>query len=213
MGAQGGEPLKVPNVYLGYTGRQALEITNYQDPSIVVGNDFLWVFKPPELRYLLARKIGNLHCKHIFFLDVTKGVRSILNSYLPEFIGRVLMGGIGMDLLQWLKEAEISADRAGLLVTGDVDVACNALIKLNIFASLDDFYGQANPEAFARQLELLDVNRLTTASAALSELKNPNPFLTLRVDDLLKFYKANSKLFMDRQPRRTGENSFDPGFE
>ncbi len=211
LGSQGGEPIKVPKIYLGYTGRQALPISNYQDPSIVIGNDFLWVFKPPELQYLLARKVGNIHCKHIFFLDVVKGVRSILNSALPELLDQVLLGGIGGDLLDWLKEAEISADRAGLLVTGDVDVACNALIKLNIFASLDDFYGQANPETFARQVELLDANRLTTASAALSELKNPNPFLTIRVADLLQFYRANSKLFKDRRLRRTKEHIFDSG--
>jgi len=40
-----------------------------------------------------------------------------------------------------------------------------------------------------------------------------DPFLTLRVDDLLKFYKANSKLFMDRQPRVPSEKTFDPGFD
>ncbi len=211
LGSQGGEPIKRPNVYLGYTGQQALQISNYQDPTIVIGNDFLWAFKPPELQYLLARKIGNIHCKHIFFLDVVKGVRSILNSALPEFLDQVLLGGIGGELLDWLKEAEISADRAGLLVAGDVDVACNALIKLNIFASIDDFYGPANPEAFARQVEMLDANRLTTASAALSELKNPNPFLTIRVADLLQFYKANSTLFKDRRSRQEDERIFDSG--
>lgn len=202
LGTIDGKPIPVPKIYLGYTGKQDLRIANYKTPCIIIGNDFLWAFKPAELRYLLARKVGHIHCRHVFFLDIVKGARGLVNSALPEFLSRLILGGLGGTLLDWLKEAEISADRAGLLVTGDVDVAANALIKLNIFASLDDFYGQASPEAFARQLEAIDQTRLATAAAALAELKNPNPFLTVRVANLLKFYEANSSLFMDRRDER-----------
>jgi hypothetical protein len=201
LGSADGEPVPVPRVYIGYNaGHRGIKVTNYQSPNLVIGDAFLWAFKPSELRFLIARKIGSIHCRHVFLLDVVKGMRGIIDSALPEFVGRILLGGVGGRLLEWLKEAEITADRAGLLVVGDVDVATNALIKLNLQASLDDFYGPANPEAYARQIELLDDNRLTTASAALAELKNPNPFTTVRVADLLSFYEANSSLFMDRRP-------------
>ena len=201
LGSSDGEPIPVPRIFIGYNGGQrAIKVANYQNPTIIIGDAFLWAFKPPELQYLVARKVGSIHCKHVFLLDVVKGARGMLDSWLPEFLNRIILGGVGGQLLGWLKEAEISADRAGLLVVGDVDVATNALIKLNLQASLDDFYGPANPEAFARQLGEMDRNRLTTASAALAELKNPNPFLTVRVADLLSFYEANSSLFMDRKP-------------
>ena len=206
-----GVPLPTPAVYVGWTGKRSFEVTNHENPSIIIGNDFLWAFKPDELRYLVARQIGHIQCRHVYLLDVTKGARALFDSALPDNVSQLLLGGLGGKLLEWQKEAQISADRAGLLVTGDVDLACRALIKLNILASIDDFYGQPDPEAFAAQAAELGTDRVATASAALAELKNPNPFLTARVADLLVFYAANTALFKDRE--RAGEPAapFDPG--
>ena len=208
---QNGEAIIPPSVYVGWTGKRSFEVTNFTHPSIIIGNDFLWAFKPDELRYLIARQIGHIHCRHVYLLDVTKGVRSLIDSALPEFLSRVLLGGLGGTLLDWMKEAHLSADRAGLLVTGDVDVACNALIKLNIQASLDDFYGQPNPEAFAAQANRISNDRITTASAALAELRNPNPFLTMRVADPLEFHRANVSVFKDRAIPAAEAAGFDAG--
>lgn len=197
----------VPQVYLGFTGKRSVEVTNHEVPLIVIGDSFLWAFEPSELRYLIGRKIGNIACRHVFLLDVVKGVRSIVDSALPTFVVRIILGSIGGELLAWLKEAEITADRAGLLVTADVDSAANAIIKLNIHASVDTFYGPANPEAYARQVEVVEETRLATTGAVLAEIKNPNPFATIRVADLLKWYEANSSLFMDRKRDRAGVRS------
>lgn len=211
LGAIDGESIPVPSVYLGWTGKRGFEITNFTNPGMVIGNDFLWVFEPDELRFLIARQIGHLHCRHVYFLDINKGLRSLMNSALPDFMARVVIGGVGGKLLDWSKEAHIAADRAGLLVTGDIEVACRALIKLNILASLHEVYGQPNPEAFAAQTKALLKDRVTMASAALAELRNPNPFLTTRVGDLLQFHKANESLFKDRAAPSTETPIFDPG--
>ncbi|MBE0564696.1 MAG: hypothetical protein IH621_01960 [Krumholzibacteria bacterium] len=204
-------PVPAPTVYVGWTGKRSFEVTNHESPSLIIGNDFLWAFKPEELRYLIARQIGHIQCRHVYLLDVTKGARALFDSVLPDNVSQLLLGGLGGKLLEWQKEAQISADRAGLLVTRDVDTACAALIKLNILASIDDFYGQPDPEEFAAQAAELGIDRVATASAALAELKNPNPFLTARVADLLAFHAANEALFKDR--RRSGEPEvpFDPG--
>jgi len=54
-------------------------------------------------------------------------------------------------------------------------------------------------------------DRVTTASAALAELKNPNPFLTMRVADLLGFFEANAALFKDRDKPGDPATFFNPG--
>jgi hypothetical protein len=211
LGKNDGSPIQLPNLYLGWTGKRELEVTNFTKPTIVIGNEYLWAFKPEELEFLIARQIGHIHCKHVYFLDVVKGVRALLDSALPDFIARAILGGLGSRLLDWNKEAQITADRAGLLATGDIDVACQALIKLNIQASLDDFYGQPNPEEYAKQTtDLLD-DPITLASAALAEIRNPNPFLTIRVADLLRFYSANAALFKDRKNVNAGKSTYDAG--
>lgn len=211
LGAIDGDGVPVPSVYLGWTGGRGMEITNFTSPSLVISHDFLWAFSPEELRYLIARQMGHIHCKHIYFLDVNKGARALLDSALPDLIGRMVLGGTGTMLLDWTKEAHITADRAGLLVTGDIDIACRALIKLNILANPEVYYSQPNPEAFAAQAKLLMNDRVTTAAAALAELRNPNPFLTVRVGDLLHFYAANSALFKDRTEFVKDNSGFDPG--
>jgi hypothetical protein len=211
LGAIDGDGIPSPTVYLGWTGGRGMEVTNFTSPSLVINTDFLWAFTPEELRFLIARQIGNIHCSHIYFLDVVKGARSLLNSALPDVLGRMILSGTGTKLLNWANQAHISADRAGLLVTGDVVVACQALIKLNILANPEAYYGHPNPEAFAAQAQLLIEDRVTTASAALAELRNPNPYLTTRVGDLLKFYEVNSALFKDRIETQRDELQFDPG--
>lgn len=211
LGASDGKPVPVPTVYLGWTGQHGFEITNFTNPSLVIGNDFLWAFEPAELRFLIARQIGHLHCRHVYFLDINKGMRSLLNSALPALFGRLIVGSIGGKLLDWSKEAHITADRAGLLVTGDVDIACRALIKLNILVNLNETYGKPNPEAFAAQTQALMNDRVTVAGAALAEMGNPNPFLTTRVGDLLHFYQVNASLFKDRESAPSESPNFDPG--
>lgn len=213
LGAIEGDGIEPPTVYTGWTDGRGMEITNFTHPSLVINNDYLWAFAPEELAYLIARQIGHIHCGHIYYLDVLKGARQLLDSALPDVLGRMILGGTGTKLLAWMKEAQISADRAGLLVTGDIDVACRALIKLNMLSNPEVYYGQPNPEAFAAQARLLTGDRVTTASAALAELQNPNPFLTVRVADLLHFYEANSALFKDRAPADPEEaaSRFDPG--
>jgi len=211
LAAVDGDPVPVPTVYVGWTGQRSFEVTNFMSPSLVIGNDFLWAFTPDELHYLIARQIGHIHCRHVFFLDVNKGLRSLMESALPDFAARAIIGSFGGKLLDWSKEAHISADRAGLLVTGDIDVACRALMKLNLLASIDGGYGQLNPETFAAQTGVVLGDRVTLAAAALAEMRNPNPFLTTRVGDLLRFYEANSSLFKDREGSPEELPVFDPG--
>jgi len=54
--------------------------------------------------------------------------------------------GVGLELIEWFKESEITADRAGLTVTGDINVAINALVKLKLGANVDTYYGEINPD-------------------------------------------------------------------
>ena len=185
----------VPRVFVGKGSGTDLIVTNYLDPVILISGDFVWAFKPEELRFLLATAVAHIKCEHVFFLDMIKGVQSILNAAIPDFLSELVLGGLGIKLMNWYREAQITADRGGLVVTGNVDVAVNALVKLNIGASVDDYYGNVNPGEYARQLEGIEDDPLSSAAAAMSELRNTNPFVTIRVRHLLKWYESNRVLF------------------
>jgi Zn-dependent protease with chaperone function len=194
----GVDPL--PSVYLTKSQGTTLRLTNRLSPKIVISSDFTWAFKPEELRFHLARQVAHIRLGHVFYLDLVEGLRTLRVEYLPNFISDAVIKALlrwtaASTLLDWLREAEVSADRGALTVTGDIEVALCALVKLNIGANYEDAYGPVNPDAYIHQLDKLEGNRLETASAAMHELENTNPFVTARCRHLKRWYETNPEIF------------------
>ncbi|HEC96607.1 MAG TPA: M48 family peptidase [Nitrospirae bacterium] len=186
---------KVPNIYITKSNGTNMRITNRLNPTIFISSDFTWAFKPEELRFLLAREVAHIRLRHLYYLDIISGMRSFTGMALPKFVSEVIVGSIGIKLMQWDKEAEISADRGALVVTGDINVALQALVKLNIGANFEDNYPGLNIDAYINQLSSLKDDRIETASAVIHELENNNPFITVRVRNLSLWYKENDIIF------------------
>ena len=186
---------KVPNIYITNSNGTNIRVTNRLNPTIFISSDFTWAFKPEELRFLLAREVAHIRLGHLYYLDLIAGMRSFTRMALPKFVSEVIVGSIGIKLMQWYKEAEISADRGALVVTGDMDVALQALVKLNIGANFEDNYPGLNIDAYIKQLSNLKDDRIETASAVIHELENNNPFVTVRVRHLSLWYKENDIIF------------------
>lgn len=186
---------QVPHLYVGRNHGEPLKVVNWHEPTILVDGELLWAFDREELRYLLAREVAHVKCRHVFLLEMMHVLRKTLAFALPDIISSSFFGTLGVDLVTWRREAEMSADVGGLLVTGDVDVARGALIKLLIGADYERKYGSIDPRAFARQLSELGTSRSTAIGVAVSELKSPDPFLTLRVSNLLDVYEDNPDVF------------------
>lgn len=195
---------KLPKIYVAKSMGTDIMITNYQNPVIILSADFFWAFDENELMFLLARELVHIKCNHIFFLDMIKGLQALFNSALPDFIADFIAGNMGIQLMEWYREAEISADCGGLTVTGDYATAANALMKLNVGVNIEDFFGdddyksgfqKLNPNAYIDQIKELENNSVAGASALMHELQNDNPFLTIRVRYLKKWYETNYKHF------------------
>jgi Zn-dependent protease with chaperone function len=212
LATSSGEKVEVPTVYIGNNGGHSLQLTNFAQPTLLIASDFLWAFSPEELQFLIGREIGHLQCNHLYLMDIVVGLRAVMTSYLPKFASHAIFSGLAAGVIRWLREANVSADRAGLLVIGNPDVAFQALIKLNVMANLDYYYGAPNPEAFAKQSLTENEDEVTSTAALIAELESPNPFLTYRVGNLIGFVDANSSLFMDRHSANSAPpGSFDMG--
>jgi len=186
---------KIPDIYITNSRGTRLSVTNRLNPIIVISSDLLWAFRPEELRFLLARQVAHIRLEHLFYLDMLAGMRSFTEISLPKFVSRVIVGSVGVEMMQWYKEAEVSADRGALVVTGDIKVALQALVKLNIGANYENYYSTVNIDAYLEQLSKLEEDRIETASAVIHELENPNPFITVRCRHLLSWYKENDAIF------------------
>ncbi len=113
-------------------------------------------------------------------------------------------GAMEVPLLAWARQAEITADRAGLLTVGSEDVARRVLLSWSLRSSF--MYKQINIEAWLEQQreddgDMLRLSELTTSST---------PYLGPRLK-LLEQYAASPELkYYLQQIRETVARSAPP---
>lgn len=94
----------------------------------------LYAGAPEEMRFVIGHELGHFKCGHLTSRRAAYGilnaVQTVNLAVVPDEYQTVLPTlGLGR-LLSWSREAEISADRAGLLCCQDPQLAYNALLRL-----------------------------------------------------------------------------------
>eukprot|EP00195_Chlamydomonas_chlamydogama_P013042 CAMPEP_0202902272 /NCGR_PEP_ID=MMETSP1392-20130828/16760_1 /ASSEMBLY_ACC=CAM_ASM_000868 /TAXON_ID=225041 /ORGANISM="Chlamydomonas chlamydogama, Strain SAG 11-48b" /LENGTH=290 /DNA_ID=CAMNT_0049589013 /DNA_START=448 /DNA_END=1320 /DNA_ORIENTATION=- len=131
----------LPNAYtLAIAGRK---------PFIVIHTALLELLTPRELQAVLAHELGHLKCDHGLWLTVANVLASGTVSVLP-----VISGVVEEALLRWLRAAELTCDRAALLVAQDSKVVIGALMKLA--GGSPSFANELNIDAFLQQARSYD---------------------------------------------------------
>src|SRR5690606_1165900 len=102
-----------------------------------------------QLYHLLGHELGHIKANHILYMSVARLLVPLL-----EMIGRRTFGlgdvasiGLVLALYEWYRQAEVSADRAGLLVSQSLDTSIDANLMLT--AGPMRFREELNREAFA----------------------------------------------------------------
>lgn len=185
----------MPDVYLsGERPWDMLTFGSDRDSFIVVGSAMAGNFQGVDMLYLLARELG--HCKsgHAlwktvirFFLGEQGPQRGVMAGGIFNAIlsPTALIGGaIEMPLLAWARQAEITADRAGLLTVGNEEIARRVLISWSLKSSF--MYQQMNINAWLEQQDLDDGDMLR-----LSELTTTStPYIGPRLKLLSQYCKS-----------------------
>lgn len=131
----------IPNAYtLAIAGRQ---------PFIVIHTALLELLTPRELQAVLAHELGHLKCDHGVWLTIANVLASGTVSVLP-----VISGIVEEALFRWLRAAELTCDRAALLVAQDSKVVVASLMKLA--GGSPSFASELNVEAFLEQARSYD---------------------------------------------------------
>ncbi|MGD9590487.1 MAG: M48 family metallopeptidase [Pyrinomonadaceae bacterium] len=167
----------MPDVYL--SGERPWDMLTFgtdNDSFIVVGSALAGNFQGVDMLFLLAREMG--HCKsgHAlwktvirFFLGEQGPAKGFMSGGIFAALSptALLSGAIEMPLLAWARQAEITADRAGLLTVGNEDVARRVLLSWSLKSSF--IYRQINIESWIAQQSVEDdsylkLSELTTTS-------------------------------------------------
>ncbi len=165
----------VPNAYtFAMRGKQ---------PFVVLHTSLIELLEPAEIQAVIAHELGHLKCEHGVYLTAAN-LMMLAVGQLSQW-GAVLAQSLQMQLLAWVRCAEFSCDRAGLLVTQDPKIMASLLMKLA--GGSPTLSPHLNVDAFLQQARAYDqVSDDLSAllkSVRTAELTHPLPVLRAREID------------------------------
>ncbi len=162
-------------------------------PIIVLHSALIERLNDEETLAVIAHEVGHIHAEHVLYLTAARLFEALANASLArlipgsEIIKFIISAGINSALLAWARRAELSCDRAALLVTQDPHVIGRTMMKLcgGTFASKVDydlFLEQAREFQKNYDEKWLDKFWADIINAGLS-----HPFPVWRVSEILQW--------------------------
>ncbi len=121
-------------------------------PYITLRSSIVDAFTDDQLYELIGHELGHIKAGHVLYSTVGRVLMTILEA-LGKYtmgVGDVLSMALVVAFYEWSRQAEITCDRAGLLVCQNFDVAATGLMRLtagstrfNEEMSVDAFLDQA----------------------------------------------------------------------
>ena len=170
--------------------------TGVEKPLIIGYSTLLERLDDREILAVLAHEVGHIHAEHMLYTTAARLLAAITEYLLASnpvtaTFGTLVNMTIRVALINWYQKAELSCDRAALLVVQDKSVIVSAMLKLagGLMAGRT-----VNHEAFLEQARDFDknyeermVDKFWTIIAASGRT---HPFPVWRVAEILKWVDA-----------------------
>ena len=164
-------------------------------PLIVLHSSLLERLTDEEVLAVVAHEVGHIHAEHVLYLTAARLIEALANvaiaaTPVATIVAQILSGTMRAALLAWARRAELSCDRAALLVTQDANVIGRTMMKLcgGTFASRVDY------EEFLRQArdfqKNYDEKALDRFWADIISSGMTHPFPVWRVSEILKWVES-----------------------
>ncbi len=121
-----------PELYLSNNPFTNAFAGGVERPYIMLRSSIVDALTDEELYHLIGHELGHIKSGHILYFSVAQFLVPLL-----EAVGRRTMGlgdaaaiGLVMAFAEWSRQAEVSADRAGLLVAQSPETSIQANLKL-----------------------------------------------------------------------------------
>lgn len=182
----------VPNAYtFAMRGKQ---------PFIVLHTSLIEILTLEEIQAVIAHELGHLKCEHGVYLTPLNII--ILAAGLLPGWGTVIAQSLQAQMLEWLRCAEFTCDRAALLATQNPRVVMSVLMKLA--GGSPTLAPQLNLDAFIAQARAYDSVGTTELGQLLKEaqtaqLTHPVPVLRAREIDRWASSQAYQSLLQQPQ--------------
>ena len=115
-------------------------------PVIVLHSALLERLSDEEVLAVVAHEVGHIHAEHVLYLTAARLIEALANAALAtapivDIIKTIVSTTMNRALLAWARRAELSCDRAALLVVQDPHIIGRTMMKLagGTFASKVDY--------------------------------------------------------------------------
>src|SRR3954462_4141729 len=159
---------------------------------IVLHSSLIERLTDEEVLAVVAHEVGHIHAEHVLYLTAARLIEAlataaVVASPLAFIVKELLTLSMRAALLAWARRAELSCDRAALLVTQDANVIGRTMMKMagGTFASKIDyeqFLVQAREFQKTYDEKALDRFWADVVTAGLS-----HPFPVWRVSEILQW--------------------------
>ena len=142
-----------PNLFISQTPVANAYALGQERPAIVLNSGLLDLLSEIELRSVLAHEMGHIKCGHTTLNQMARWVMGLALglSSATFMISSLVSTGLLLAFYEWLRKAELSADRAALLVTDDLNLAMQTM--MNLSGGSTRYAHEMSLEEFARQAE------------------------------------------------------------
>jgi len=150
-----------PRVYVTDAPNLRASSVNFTEPVIVLSGRILKDFTDTaELRFIIGREMGHIRCGHTKWQPILHRVVADLGEFkrVPQQVGAIPL----LPILKWSREAEMSADNAGLICCQDRKAAERVLAAL-LLGTGNRLIGEVNVDFLLEQ-------RIETEHSQFSEL-------------------------------------------
>ncbi|MEI2581593.1 M48 family metallopeptidase [Scytonema sp. PRP1] len=171
-----------------------------KQPFIVVHTSLIDMLEPEEIQAVIAHELGHLKCDHSVYLTPVNIL--ILAAAAVPNVGSFIAQAIQAQLLEWVRCAEFTCDRAALLATQNPKVVMSVLMKLAGGSpriapqlNLDAFIAQARAYDDISKTELGEMVKV----ARTAQLTHPVPVLRAREIDRWASSQEYQKLLQNHK--------------
>ena len=167
-----------------------------EKPVIVLHSALIERLNDEETLAVIAHEVGHIHAEHVLYLTAARLMEALSNASVArlipgsEILKFIVSAGISSALLAWARRAELSCDRAALLVTQNPHVIGKTMMKLagGTFASKIDYEEFLNQ---AREFQKnYDENKLDKFWADIINAGLTHPFPIWRVSEILEWVES-----------------------
>ncbi|MDT7687285.1 MAG: hypothetical protein QOJ70_3546 [Acidobacteriota bacterium] len=164
-------------------------------PVIVLHSQLIERLNDEEVLAVIAHEVGHIHAEHVLYITAARLLEAVANAAVAaapvaSLVAQLLSLTMRSALLAWARRAELSCDRAALLVVQDPDVIGRTMMKLcgGTFASkvdYDQFLAQARDFQKNYDEKALDRFWADIINAGLS-----HPFPVWRVAEIMSWVES-----------------------